>query len=85
MDVLDVERLMKKFSPFAINLTLNLEPVYGIILAFLFFGDSERMTAGFYFGTLIILGAVITYPYLNKYVKEMQAIKKQKRESLREF
>lgn len=48
------------------NLILNLEPVYGIILAFLFFGEKERMTAGFYVGTLIILLAVLTYPFLSK-------------------
>lgn len=58
--------LLRKFSAFAMNLILNLEPVYGIILAFLFFGEKERMTAGFYVGTLIILLAVLTYPFLSK-------------------
>ncbi|MGA0557547.1 DMT family transporter [Larkinella sp. VNQ87] len=54
--------LMRKFSAFAINLTVNLEPVYGIMLAWLFFGDRERMTTGFYIGTLVILVAVLAYP-----------------------
>ncbi|WP_366916772.1 DMT family transporter [uncultured Microscilla sp.] len=63
-------KLMNKFSPFAINLTVNLEPVYGIVLAFIIFGDAEKMTAGFYFGTLIILAAVLAYPYLDKYFAE---------------
>ena len=58
--------LMKRLSAFAINLTVNLEPVYGIILAFLFFGNSERMTTGFYIGTAVILLAVLAYPILNK-------------------
>lgn len=58
--------LMRKFSAFAVNLTVNLEPVYGIMLAWLFFGDRERMTAGFYAGTLIILVAVLVYPALNR-------------------
>ncbi len=58
--------LMKKFSAFAMNLTVNMEPVYGIILAFLFFGERERMTTGFYLGTFIILLAVIIYPILNR-------------------
>ncbi|RRB04845.1 DMT family transporter [Larkinella rosea] len=58
--------LMRKFSAFAINLTVNLEPVYGIMLAWLFFGDRERMTGGFYIGTLIILIAVLAYPALNR-------------------
>jgi drug/metabolite transporter (DMT)-like permease len=59
-------QLMKKFSAFAMNLTVNLEPVYGIVLAFLFFGEKERMTTGFYLGTLVILLAVLAYPALNR-------------------
>jgi drug/metabolite transporter (DMT)-like permease len=59
-------RLMKKFSAFAMNLTVNLEPVYGIVLAFLFFGEKERMTTGFYLGTLVILLAVLAYPALSR-------------------
>jgi drug/metabolite transporter (DMT)-like permease len=59
-------QLMKKFSAFAMNLTVNLEPVYGIVLAFLFFGEKEKMTTGFYLGTLVILLAVLTYPALSR-------------------
>lgn len=55
-------RLMKKFSVFMIQLTLNLEPVYGIALAILILGSKELMTANFYAGTAIILAAVILYP-----------------------
>ena len=59
--------LMKRLTAFAVNLAINLEPVYGIVLAFLIFGDSEKMSAGFYWGTLIILVAVLMYPVLNRY------------------
>jgi drug/metabolite transporter (DMT)-like permease len=58
--------LVRIFSAFTFNLTLNLEPVYGIILAYLIFGEKERMTTGFYIGTLVILGTVLMYPLLNK-------------------
>lgn len=57
-------QLMKQFSAFLINLTINLEPVYGIALAFFFFGEKERMTTEFYLGTLLILLAVLLYPLL---------------------
>ena len=57
-------QLMKQFSAYLINLTINLEPVYGIALAFFIFGEKERMTQGFYMGTLLILLAVILYPLL---------------------
>ena len=48
-------RLMRRLSTFAMSLTVNLEPVYGIVLARLIFGESERLTDGFYIGTLVIL------------------------------
>lgn len=58
--------LMKRVSVFLIQLTLNLEPVYGIIMAVLILGGKERMQLNFYIGTLVILGAVISYPYLKR-------------------
>lgn len=59
--------LMKRLTAYVINLTVNLEPVYGIILAVIIFGEKEKMAPGFYLGTLIILGAVISYPLINRY------------------
>ena len=56
--------LMKRLSVFFIQLSLNLEPVYGIILALLIFGKSEVMAWTFYLGTAIIIAAVLTYPLL---------------------
>lgn len=58
--------LMKRISAFAVNLTVNLEPVYGIILAVLIFGEKEKMTSGFYWGTGIILLAVLSYPLFTR-------------------
>jgi len=58
--------LMRRISAFAINLTVNLEPVYGIVLAVIIFGEKEKMTSGFYWGTGIILLAVLSYPLFNR-------------------
>lgn len=58
--------LMKRFTAFAMNLTINLEPVYGIVLAWLFFGQAEQMTLGFYSGTVLILLSVLLYPAMSK-------------------
>jgi drug/metabolite transporter (DMT)-like permease len=55
---------MKKVSVFFIQLTLNLEPLYGIVMAVLIFGEKEKMDWNFYVGTLIILLAVMAYPRL---------------------
>lgn len=62
--------LMKRLSAFSINLVVNLEPVYGIILALLIFGASEEMSPGFYFGTFLILTSVLLYPLLNRRYKK---------------
>lgn len=51
-------KVMEEISPFTVSLTINLEPVYGIILAFFIFGSSEKMTWGFYVGTILILAAL---------------------------
>lgn len=51
--------VMKYLSPYTIMLTINLEPVYGIILAFIVFGSAEQMTPEFYYGALLILSTVI--------------------------
>jgi drug/metabolite transporter (DMT)-like permease len=61
--------LMRRITAFAVNLTINLEPVYGIILAVLIFGEKEQMTGGFYLGTLIILVSVLIYPVYNYYLR----------------
>jgi len=52
-------KVMKFLSPFTVMLTINLEPIYGIILALLIFDDTEEMTPLFYVGALLILITVI--------------------------
>ncbi len=65
--------LMKRLPVFSINLTINLEPVYGILLAVLIFGEKEKMTQQFYLGTGIILVSVLIYPVLNYWHKKRKA------------
>ena len=52
-------KVMKYLSPFTVMLTINLEPIYGIILALMIFKDGEEMTPLFYVGALLILITVI--------------------------
>lgn len=65
--------VMKHLSPYTIMLTINLEPVYGILLAFWIFGSEEAMNPGFYYGAAIILSTVI----LNGFLKTRRKFKKQ--------
>ncbi|GHA51378.1 permease [Salinimicrobium marinum] len=70
--------VMKHLSPYTVMLTINLEPVYGILLAFLIFGNEEQMNSGFYYGAAIILSTVV----LNGILKTRRKIKRNKKASL---
>lgn len=52
-------KVMKFLSPFTVMLTINLEPIYGIILVLLIFPENEKMSPMFYIGAFIILATVI--------------------------
>jgi drug/metabolite transporter (DMT)-like permease len=58
--------LYKVFSVFSINLVITLEPVYGILLAVFIFGQKEVMSAGFYWGTALLVLTVMVQPFLQK-------------------
>ena len=58
--------LAKHISPYTIVLTVNLETVYGIIWAILFFNENLELEPGFYGGVAIILGAIVLNSYLRK-------------------
>ncbi len=62
-------KVMKFLSPFTVMLTINLEPIYGIILALLIFDDTEEMSPLFYVGALIILATVIANGIVKSYKK----------------
>ena len=67
--------IMKHLTAYIVALTINLEPVYGIILAWFLFGESEHMTGGFYLGTTIILVSVLGFPLYNYYLKRKNRIR----------
>lgn len=52
-------KVMKFLSPYTVMLTINLEPIYGIILAVIVFKETENMSVNFYIGALLILSTVI--------------------------
>ncbi|MEM7161298.1 MAG: DMT family transporter [Bacteroidota bacterium] len=63
-------KVMEVLSPFTVALTVNLEPVYAIILAWIYFGEDEKMTWQFYLGTLIILSTIFINAYLKRNEKK---------------
>ncbi|MBT8312709.1 MAG: DMT family transporter [Flavobacteriaceae bacterium] len=52
-------KVMRFVSPYTVMLTINMEPVYGILLAFFIFGESEKMNILFYLGALVIIATVV--------------------------
>lgn len=64
-------QVMKYLSPYTVMLTINLEPVYAIILALFIFGDKEKMNPEFYVGACIVLGVVL----INGVIKNKSIIK----------
>jgi drug/metabolite transporter (DMT)-like permease len=62
--------IMQRLSAFTVNLSVNMEPVYGIIIAAILLNEHEKMNIGFYAGTGIILLSVLSYPLLKKYAQK---------------
>lgn len=60
--------VMRELSAFRVALITNLEPVYGIIMSFVFFGDMNKMTLGFWVGALIILSTIFLFPVAQKQI-----------------
>jgi drug/metabolite transporter (DMT)-like permease len=50
---------LEKISAFTVSLSYNLEPIYGILLAFVLFREDKYLNKGFYLGLLIILSSIV--------------------------
>jgi drug/metabolite transporter (DMT)-like permease len=55
---------LKKLSAYTVNLSFNLEPLYGILLAFLLFQENKDLNTGFYIGSSFILLSVLIHTWL---------------------
>ncbi|MBV6404006.1 MAG: DMT family transporter [Flavobacteriales bacterium] len=58
--------VMRQLSPFTVMLTVNLEPVYTIVIALLIWGEEERLTVGSYLGFALILGCLFVNGWLQR-------------------
>lgn len=72
-------KVMKYLSPYTVMLTINLEPIYAIVLALFIFGDKEKMNPEFYFGAFIVFGVVL----LNGIIKNKSTIKQKFQERVK--
>jgi len=62
-------KVMQKLTPYTVMLTTNLEPVYGIVLAYLILGGKEKMSMEFYIGAMVIVITVILNGVFKHYTK----------------
>lgn len=56
--------LMKHLSPYTITLTVNLETVYGIILAIIIYEENKELSMTFYAGVFVILFSIFFNAWL---------------------
>ncbi|BDC98086.1 DMT family transporter [Persicobacter psychrovividus] len=71
-------KVMRTVTPFMMNLTVNMEPIYGIALAVVILGDEEKMSPQFYLGTAMILFSVVCYPLIKSIRKRKEKRKAKK-------
>jgi drug/metabolite transporter (DMT)-like permease len=57
---------LRQLPAFGVQLTINLEPVYTIVLAILLLGEQHELGSSFYLGVAIILGVLFAYPALTR-------------------
>jgi drug/metabolite transporter (DMT)-like permease len=65
--------VMREISAFKVALITNLEPVYGILMSFLFFGDNNKMTPGFWIGACIVLSTIFLFPVAQKRIARFKS------------
>ena len=70
--------LARYISPYTIVLTVNLETVYGIVWAILFYQENQELEPSFYAGVVVILGAI----FLNSYLRGLSERRKKRAEEL---
>lgn len=59
---------LRHLSAFTSALALNMEPVYGILLAVVLLNENKELSPSFYTGGAIIMAAVFGHPFLKKIV-----------------
>ena len=59
-------RVLRHLSAFASNLVINLEPIYGIILAIVILKEHKELNFEFFIGAAVILASIISYPFFKK-------------------
>ncbi len=55
---------LQKLSAFTVNLSYSMEPVYGILMAFLLFKENQVLNKGFYLGVTVVFSTLLLHTLL---------------------
>ncbi|QKZ13374.1 DMT family transporter [Spirosoma sp. KUDC1026] len=64
---------LRKIPAFTVNLSFNLEPIYAIVMAFLFFGESKTVNTSFYAGLLLVMSSVALQSFIS--IRKVEAVR----------
>ena len=67
-------QVLNRISAFTVNLSYNLEPLYSILLAMLFFHEAQELNTSFYLGLGLILLSVLLQTYHVLHTNRSQAL-----------
>jgi len=56
--------VMKNLNPYTLMLSINMEPVYGIVLAIVLLKENDQLTSQFYFGFVLIFISIIVNGFI---------------------
>ena len=59
-------KALKVLPTFVVNLTINLEPVYTMVIAYFWLNEGDELSVGFYIGAFVIIASVFLHPILAK-------------------
>ena len=68
-----LNRSLRTINSFTVNLNFNLEPIYGIVLAFVIFNESEGFNLAFWIGIILILISIVLQYTFSKPRKVMKS------------
>lgn len=64
--------LVKRLGAFTVSLSINMEPVYTILLAIVILDENKIMGTQFYVGSFIIVGVVLANAMIKRYMRRKE-------------